>query len=293
MKNILKIILSLIILLPIFTSCEKDNSKDPIFEYYQNEYAAPYVRVITDIQVIDITQLDESAVTFTVSVPIENVTSWSVKVRLDGSTTTTPVDLKTVTSFPETFTYTVSELASAVGVSLMDIAPGDKFIFSGESVGNDGKVLTANDLGPDLFGQPEQRNAYSFFVSISCPPLVFPLNPSDYVGTATITVDEWADYSIGDNIEVEAGAAANQVWIRQYDNPFITNPSTAYMILTIDTATGTIVVSSNEAFDYGQGPVGSVYGTGTIDGCGAIHLVTTYDLGSFGIYTPYRFDVEF
>ncbi len=293
MKNIFKSTLSLVILAIFFTACEKDNGKDPLFEYYQYENAAPYVRVITDIKVIDVTQLDASAVTFTVSVPVENVSSWSVKVMLDGSTTTASVDLRTVTSFPETFTYTVSELASAVGISLMDIAPGDKFIFSGESVGNDGRVLTANDLGPDLFGQPEQRNAYSFSVSISCPPLVLPLNPSDYVGTATITVDEWADYSIGDNIEVEAGSAANEVWIRQYDNPYISNPSTAYMILTIDTSTATIVVSSNEAFDYGQGPVGSVYGTGTIDGCGAIHLVTTYDLGVFGIYTPYKFDLEF
>lgn len=293
MKKILKIIFSLIILLPSFTSCEKDNEKDPIFEFYQEEHTAPYVRVITDIKVIDVTQLESSSVTFTVSVPVENVASWSVKVRLDGATTTESVMLRTVNSFPETFTYSVSELASAVGVDLADIAPGDKFRFSGESTGTDGRVLTVNDLGPDLFGQPEQRNAYSFFVAISCPPLIFPLNRSDYVGTATITVDEWADYSIGDNIEVEAGSSPNEVWIRQYDNPFITNPSTAYMILTIDTGNGNITVSSNEAFDYGQGPVGGVSGNGFVDGCGAIHLVTTYDLGSFGIYTPYKFDIEF
>lgn len=293
MKKILKIVLCLTVLITVFTSCEKDNAKDPIFEFYQLENAAPYVRVITDIQVIDVTQLESSSVTFTVSVPVENVDSWSVKVRLDGATTTESVMLKTVNSFPETFTYSVTELATIVGVDLSDIAPGDKFRFSGESIGTDGTVLTANDLGPDLFGQPEQRNAYSFSVAISCPPLVFPLNRADYVGTATITVDEWADYAIGDNIEVEAGSAPNEVWIRQYDNPFISNPSTAYMILTIDTATGNIIVSSNEAFDYGQGPVGSVYGSGFIDGCGAIHLVTTYDLGSFGIYTPYKFDIEF
>lgn len=293
MKNIYKTILSLAVLMSFFTGCEKDNGKDPLFEYYQAEYMAPYVRVITDIRVIDVTQLETSAVTFTVSVPVENVTSWSVQVRMDGSITTASVPLRTVSSFPETFTYTVSELASTVGVSLADIAPGDKFIFSGESIGKDGSVLTVNNLGPDLFGQPEQRNAYSFFVSISCPPLVFPLNPSDYVGTATITVDEWADYAIGDNIEVEAGASANEVWIRQYDNPFIANPGTAYMILKIDTSNGNIVVSSNEAFDYGQGPVGGVSGSGFVDGCGAIHLVTTYDLGIFGIYTPYKFDIEF
>jgi hypothetical protein len=291
MKKILKIVLSFVVLISSFTSCEKDDAKDPLFEYYQTENYAPYVRVIMDTQLIDITQIESSSVTFTVSAPGDNVASWAVSVKLDGSTTTDYFELKTVTSFPETFTYSVNELASTVGLDVADIAAGDKFLFSGVSVGGDGTVLTVNDLGPDLFGQPEQRNAYAFQVAISCPPLVFPLNGADYVGTGTITVDDWADFNIGDPIEVEAGANPNEVWVRQYDNPYINNPGTAYLIITIDTATGNVTVQSNENYDYGSFK-SEVVGTGFVDGCGAIHFTQTFNTDAYGPLPGYNFAIE-
>ena len=292
MKKILKIALSLTALLSILTSCEKDNGKDPIFEYYQSEYYAPYVRVVMDTQLIDITQIESSSVTFKVDDPGDNVASWSATVRLEGSTTTDDAAFRTVTSFPETFTYTMTELANLVGLDLADVVAGDKFIFSGESVGNDGKVLTVNDLGPDLFGQPEQRNAYDFEIRISCPPLILPLNRSDYVGTGTIAVDDWADFGIGDPIEVQAGTNSNEVWVRQTDNPYIVNASTAYLIVTIDTDTGDVTVQSNEDYDYVDFKA-EVVGTGFIDGCGAIHFTQTFNTDAYGPLPGYEFVIEF
>jgi len=292
MKNILKIVLSFTVLLFAFTSCEKDNAKDPIFEYYQNENAAPYVRVIMDTQLIDITQIESSSVTFSLDVPVDNVASWSSTVRLEGSTTTDEAAFRTVTSFPETFTYTMAELANLVGLDLSDVVAGDKFVFSGESVGNDGKVLTVNDLGPDLFGQPEQRNAYNFEVRISCPALILPLNRADYVGTGSVAVDDWADFGIGDPIEVEAGTSPNEVWVRQTDNPYIINASTAYLILTIDFETGNLTVQSNEDYNYGSFKA-DVVGDGFIDGCGAIHFTQDFITDAYGPLPDYEFVIEF
>jgi len=292
MKRILIIVLSFMALMSFFTSCEKDNAKDPLFEYYQTENMAPYVRVIMDTQLIDITQIASSSVTFSVDDPGDNVASWSATVRLEGSTTTDDAIFRTVTSFPETFTYTTTELANLVGLELSDLLAGDKFVFSGVSTGVDGRVLTVNNLGPDLFGQPEQRNAYNFEVRISCPALIFPLNRADYVGTGTVAVDDWADFGIGDPIAVEAGSNPNEVWVRQTDNPFINNASTAYLILTIDLETGNLTVQSNVDYDYGSFKA-DVVGEGFIDGCGAIHFTQDFITDAYGPLPDYEFVIEF
>jgi len=292
MKRILKIVLSLIVLSPFFTSCEKDNDKDPLFEYYQLENTAPYVRIIMDTQLIDITAIETSSVTFKVDDPADNVSSWSAQVKLEGATTTDFEDFRTVSSFPETFTYTISELANLVGLDVTDIVAGDKFVFSGVSTGKDGRVLTVDNLGPDLFGQPEQRNAYNFEVRVSCPALILPLNRSDYVGTGTVAVDDWADFGIGDPIVVEAGANPNEVWVRQTDNPYINNASTAYLILTIDLETGDLTVQSNVDYDYGSF-MADVVGDGFIDGCGAIHFTQDFITDAYGPLPDYEFVIEF
>lgn len=120
-----------------------------------------------------------------------------------------------------------------------------------------------------------------------------PVVATSFVGTATITADDWADYAIGDPIEFEAGANDQEFWIRAYDNPYISNPATAYMIVTVDPATGDATVSSNEPFDYGQGPEGGVSGYGSVNACaGTVQLFITYDLTVFGIYGEYEFSFE-
>lgn len=119
-----------------------------------------------------------------------------------------------------------------------------------------------------------------------------PVTAAPFVGTATITADDWADYAPGDSIEVEAGANENEFWIRAYDNPYISNPDTAYMVCTIDPATGNVTVMSNEDFDYGCSE-GDVTGTGVVNACaGTIDLVLTFGLGNCGDYAGNAFSLE-
>lgn len=113
-----------------------------------------------------------------------------------------------------------------------------------------------------------------------------------FVGTATIIADDWADYAPGDSIEVEAGATPYEFWIRAYDNPYISNGATAYMVVTIDPATGNATVLSNEDFDYGCSE-GVVSGSGTVNACaGLIDLSINFGLGNCGDYGPYDFILQ-
>ncbi|MEZ4793574.1 MAG: hypothetical protein R2783_08970 [Gelidibacter sp.] len=119
-----------------------------------------------------------------------------------------------------------------------------------------------------------------------------PVVASSFVGTATVVVDDWADYAVGASIPIEAGSNPNEFYIRNYNNPAVANPNTSYMIVTIDPLTGDVTVTSNEAFDYGCSD-GAVSGSGSVNACaGTIDLVLDFDLGNCGVYDGNVFSLQ-
>lgn len=119
-----------------------------------------------------------------------------------------------------------------------------------------------------------------------------PVTAETFVGTATIIADDWADYAVGDQITLEAGATPYEFWIRAYNNPYISNPTIAYMIVTIDPLTGNVTVQSNEDFDYGCSE-GDVTGNGNVNACaGTIDLLLNFGLGDCGDYQGNSFSLE-
>ncbi|WP_053991442.1 hypothetical protein [Mangrovimonas sp. TPBH4] len=119
-----------------------------------------------------------------------------------------------------------------------------------------------------------------------------PVTAAPFIGTATVVTDEWADYSPGDTIEIEAGANEYEFWIRAYANPYIENPDTAYFIVTVDPATANVTLMSNEDFQYGCSE-GDVTGSGSVNACaGTIDLVLDFGLGNCGDYPGYGFSLQ-
>ncbi|EFK37880.1 Uncharacterised protein [Chryseobacterium gleum] len=98
--------------------------------------------------------------------------------------------------------------------------------------------------------------------SLECP-----FNMSGFTGTYKVVTDTWEDYSPGALITIQPGPAANQFKILSTNNPYISNPNTSYMLVTVQT-NGNITVASNEAFSYG-GTTGNmnVSGTGSVNFC--------------------------
>lgn len=75
----------------------------------------------------DLSDADMTPISFTVNTAGESVSSVDMFVSHNGGT---PVQVKSITSFPSTESYNVSEAAAAAGLSLADIALGDVFNFS-------------------------------------------------------------------------------------------------------------------------------------------------------------------
>jgi len=84
-----------------------------------------------------------------------------------------------------------------------------------------------------------------------------------FLGTATVLNDDWADDYVDGKIEIEAGSNPNEFYVRMYSNPYINNPDTAYLIVTINDVCGNVTGVSNEPWDYDN--VTPVTATGTLD----------------------------
>ncbi len=118
------------------------------------------------------------------------------------------------------------------------------------------------------------------------------ITAAPFVGTATVVVDDWADYAVGASIPIEAGSNPYEFYIRSTNNPYISNPDTSYMIVTIDPLTGNATVTSNEDFEYGCSE-GDVTGSGTVNACaGTIDLVLSFGLGNCGVYANQEFSLQ-
>jgi hypothetical protein len=174
MKNKIK----LLVLVSIFSvfSCE-DSDKLNMNIHENSSTEAPYVRGIFKSTLIKYANIATSDVEVTLSAPAKNVSSWKTSVRLvSGSSTSeyVPLSAYTVTVFPTTLKIPITEIATALGISVNAILPADVLEFSSVSTGLNGKELRYTDLKGDLSGQAEQRQAYDFSIAISCAPVNSP-----------------------------------------------------------------------------------------------------------------------
>jgi hypothetical protein len=124
--------------------------------------------------------------------------------------------------------------------------------------------------------------------SLECP-----FNMSLFTGTYKVVTDTWEDYSQGALITVQPGPAANQFKILSTNNPYISNPSTSYMLVTVQN-NGNVTVASNQPFIY-DAPTGSmsVTGTGTVNFCtGGINISALTFAGAAGTASGQKFVLE-
>ncbi|MCA6066809.1 DUF4843 domain-containing protein [Chryseobacterium sp. RG1] len=115
-------------------------------------------------------------------------------------------------------------------------------------------------------------------------------NMAPFTGTYKVVTDTWEDYEAGDLVTVQPGLAANQFKILSTNNPYISNASTSYMLVTVAND-GSVQLVSNEPFNYG-GTTGtlSLSGSGTVNFCtGAINISNLNFSGAAGSSTGNQF----
>jgi len=293
MKNIYKILL-VTFLAVSFSACE-DIDKDP---YEVNGIDGPFgsfVRLdITSAAVLDVTNIATTVFGGTVSAPAGNVASWDLRVRrVSGGTASDYVPFLNVTSFPAEFAATPADLAAAFGITTADLIPGDRFDFEAVSVGTDGTVVTFDDFGPNLQGNPAQAQGYRFVTFLSCPFI-----QADALGTYAILSNDAVGFQ-GTNttFEVIAGPGGNITMVDPIGHLLPGDAPDRYNVaITVNAGSGQATVGSTLAYDSGH-PVfgGTPYGLGNVDGSGfvfscagsiVLNLRFTVAAGSFGS-TPF------
>jgi len=206
MKYIYKF--ALLALLIISVSACEDIDKDPFEINGVDGPFGSFVRLdITTAPVLDVTDITNTTFGGTLRAPSNNVASYEMRVRrVSGGAASDYAPLFSTTTFPAEFIANADNLAAALGLTVPDLLPGDRFDFEATSVGTDGSVVTFDDFGPNLQGGPGEAQGYRFNTFISCPFV-----QADAIGTYVVTVSGFGSFPAGNTFEVIAGANDNQI----------------------------------------------------------------------------------
>lgn len=194
-----------------------------------------------------------------------------------------------VNTFPSEFHVgggdLISAFASLSSASDFDIL--DKFEISADVTLKNGTVLKLYDNdGTTLYGA-DIANSELFKVKQTYDPACPLVDASLFDGDYIVTEDTWQDYDLGTVIPLSYNTGTFTFKILNTVNPYVNNPDTSYLLVTIDPTNNSVVVKSNEDFDYGPG-YGPTTGTGTVSSCsGDINLTI-----AFGPYGGYKFSLK-
>jgi len=293
--NKLILILSLITS-SLFLSCE-DADKDK-FNDFLTTAAFPKFANVSPPATVGLDQISDLVYSFEIIDANNNMATYQLDMFavLSGEQTET-VTIDVATTFPVSYSFTAADLAGFLGLEQDDITFGDSFFFTATATTNDGLVYNGSErlgfddlddddpstnrfLGGgvtnDLLDEAGYRQAFEFDFIILCPEV----NLDNFVGTYEVVVDAWADYAPGDILPVVAGSNSNSFRILSVNNPFIANPDTSYIEITVNTTDGTITAESNEPFNYGPGFALNVTGIGLTADCAGL-IIITLDFGPF------------
>jgi hypothetical protein len=239
MKNIIKSFLIAFVAVGIF-SCE-DNEKYPLPATVDGSF----VTIEFDNLILDVTDLDNTAITGVLKAPVPNVASYELQVaRSTGGVLSDYVTVYTTDTFPANFSIDLEDLSGALGLEVADFGAGDRFDFQAKSTSTDGSVTDFSLINPDLQAEPGQLQSYQFTSFISCP-----FNTEEALGTYTFTNCGFGACA-GNQFEVVAGTDPNTVvLINPYDSsPLNAGDDPFEITIVVNPATGIGSIAQQRAF---------------------------------------------
>ena len=208
MKTQYKIFATLFLSMLMFFNCE-DNEKSPLPATKDGSF----VTIEFDNLILDVSDLENSAIIGTLKAPVPNVARYDLEVRRTSngvSTDYAPVYSTDV--FPSEMVLTPGVIASALGLTNADLLAGDRFDFQAKSISTDGDETLWSTLNIDLQAEVGQLQSYQFTSFISCPFV-----RADIIGTWEL-IDGGFAGDVGYQFEIiESPDASNEVILI---NPF-------------------------------------------------------------------------
>jgi len=287
MKNI-KNSLYILFFAALFTSCV-DEGDSFLVDHRDPDNFAPFISLQRDSPIIDFSDPNASY-DFTLSDPsgANVVASYAVAVSWTSAAgTSDTIAIETITSFPAEVSYSLPALATVLGVSADDFAPGDSFLFWATTTGTNGVVTTFEDLVGDAQNSQGLSQALRHVVFIACPFV-----QADAIGNYAIVTDGFpASLDPTRLIEAVAGPDENSATLL---NPFSHVSQAFEMTIDVEPATGIASVAQQQTFSTTELVgivVGTDFGVASHDGGGfffscagfiTLTLRTTVAAGSFG-----------
>lgn len=158
--KVFKYIAILFLGLATLSSCEKDESLDPV----PLKMNGKFVKLDLTSDRMDFNNLSGTYFGGTLSTPVNNVARYELFVRREvGSQVMNDyVLLTTITSFPAELRVTPQMIADALGISVSSMANGDFYRFYAYSYDVNGVVTTYRDLGRNAQTERTLKQAYRF-----------------------------------------------------------------------------------------------------------------------------------
>ena len=161
-----------------------------------------------------------------------------------------PAAWKKIKSIPYTgpgtqLSATSQEVATALGVAVSTLEPGNFYTFYNQIVTKDGRTFDLSNTLGALENNSNYNACFRWQAYVTCP-FVGPVG-----GKYKVVQDDWADWVPGDVVDVVDGPGANQIDLSNvWPNPAygdIVKP----LIVNIDPATGTAKIPLVTFGDYG------------------------------------------
>ncbi|GAA0724895.1 hypothetical protein GCM10009430_29810 [Aquimarina litoralis] len=223
------------------TNCE-DNEKFPLAEQQNGAF------VLVDIEnpVIDVTAIETSTYGGTLRATSDLVASHEFMVRrVSGGTASEFVSIFMTDTFPADFQIGAPEIATALGLDITDILPGDRFDFTGKTTSTDGTIVLQENLQPDLLVEIGQRQAYSLQTFVSCPFVL-----EEALGTYELLDCGLTFCNGGNTFEIVAGEDPNTVIMQNPYNSFDPDTGEPFnIVMQVNPTSGEIIIEDQPAFD--------------------------------------------
>ncbi len=249
-----------IIMLLLATACSKTE------DYYDSLPKGAYLTKVSSSTFLDAQNPDAK-----INIVVNSVGSEveSVNVYTAATNTLDKTQWKLIKNVPfngeTTLEVSNSEIATALGLTAGDLAPGSVFNLYNEIVTKDGRTFSSiNTSAPDLENQVAFNAALRWTGTVVCP-----YNEATLAGTYTVVRDDWADWQPGEQVEVTTGPGPNQINLSQvWPNPSFGAIVTP-LVITVDPLTGVVTVPENLTFGNYGGFTGvtSTGNTGFIFSC--------------------------
>jgi hypothetical protein len=142
---------------------------------------------------------------------------------------------------------TANEIATALGIPVTGLSPGNSYTLYNQVISKDGQVHDITNMNSTMYGSPNYNPLMTWSAIVVCP------YTGGMAGTFKVIQDDWVDWSPGSLVQVTMGPGANQINLSQvWPNPIYGTAKDPFLV-DVDPATGAATIKSGVTIgDYGS-----------------------------------------